>query len=296
MCFHTSSRPELTSALTSRNQLILGQLQTIPDTSTEWHPSSFTRPTAPPYPDFSLTHTTPLPYRPFRYGPNYAITMGIRRMPWDRWIELDNEYPRYHALRASRLASRGDRCVRTAPEAFDAACELLEELSSYLCERYPTLYKKTSEGSLKNLLSGEEIPISEQPLREDPMALCARLVQDDLAIMIEKPDGKHYLLAGAILLAGFWRLEDKFGMSLAEIHESGDVPGFREKLKTGMERFFGRLCVDAPVERNNYFVQVDEGLAWSKSIGSEDDGGTWDTVSDDFQSCVLESQLMHVVG
>ena len=36
------------------------------------------------------------------------------------------------------------------------------------------------------------------------MAMCARLVQDDLAIMFEKPDGQYYLLAGAILLAGFW--------------------------------------------------------------------------------------------
>lgn len=36
------------------------------------------------------------------------------------------------------------------------------------------------------------------------MAICARLVQDDLAIMFEKPDGQYYLLAGAILLAGFW--------------------------------------------------------------------------------------------
>ena len=36
------------------------------------------------------------------------------------------------------------------------------------------------------------------------MTMCARLVQDDLAIMFEKPDGQYYLLAGAILLAGFW--------------------------------------------------------------------------------------------
>ena len=61
--------------------------------------------------------------------------------------------------------------------------------------------------------------------KEDPMTLCARMIQDDLAIMIEKSDGQYYLLAGAILLAGFWRLEDKFGMALSEIHTSGDVPG-----------------------------------------------------------------------
>jgi alpha-1,2-mannosyltransferase len=61
--------------------------------------------------------------------------------------------------------------------------------------------------------------------REDPMEMCARMIQDDLAIMVEKEDGQYYLLAGAILLAGFWRLEDKFGMPLSTIHTSGDVPG-----------------------------------------------------------------------
>lgn len=88
--------------------------------------------------------------------------------------------------------------------------------------------------------------------------------------MIERPDGEYYLLAGAILLAGFWRLEDKFGMRLSDIHTSGDVPQFREKLEKGMLNFFRRLKPEDPVLRNNYFIQVDDSLPWSQSIGSED--------------------------
>ena len=102
------------------------------------------------------------------------------------------------------------------------------------------------------------------------MITSARLIQDDLAIMFEKEDGQYYLLAGAILLAGFWRLEDKFGMPLSEIHTSGDVPGFKSKLEKGMMNFFRRIQPEAPVLRNNYFLQVDDCLAWSHSIGSED--------------------------
>lgn len=102
------------------------------------------------------------------------------------------------------------------------------------------------------------------------MAMAARMVQDDLAIMFEKPDGQYYLLAGAILLAGFWRLNDKFGMPLSEIHTSGDVPGFKTKLEKGMTNFFRRVQPQNPVLRNNYFIQVDDNLAWSDSIGPED--------------------------
>lgn len=242
-----------------------------------WPPSPFRRPAAPPYPSWSIESTKPLPYRPFRYGPKYNITMGLRTMHWDDWIELDNEYTKYHAIKAARIAERGAKCCKTAPEAFDAASELLEELCAYLPERYPTLFQRL-EGSrvgVINLATGEIIDIKErlEEKREDPMQVCARLVQDDLAIMIERPDGQYYLLAGAILLAGFWRLEDKFGMPLSEIHTSGDVPQYKEKLEKGMLNMFRRLRPEKPVLRNNYFIQVDDNLAWSESIGAEDEEG-----------------------
>ncbi|KAI0018442.1 hypothetical protein F4780DRAFT_751555 [Xylariomycetidae sp. FL0641] len=110
------------------------------------------------------------------------------------------------------------------------------------------------------------------------MRTCARLVQDDLAIMVERADGQYYLLAGAVLLAGFWRLADKFGMALAAIHTSGSVPQFESKLEKGMTNFFRRLRPEDLVARNNYFLQVDDDLAWSWSIGDEDaPGHSWST-------------------
>ncbi|KAI1480160.1 hypothetical protein F4774DRAFT_379879 [Daldinia eschscholtzii] len=235
----------------------------------KWIPSDFRMPKPEPYPDWSVEHTKPLPYRPFRYGPKYNVTMGLRSVKHVDWIELDNHFPRYHADKARRIQERGHKCCRTAPEAYPAAVELLEDLVDYLPARYPSLYKRTDVG-IDNLWSGESFDITTRPLAEDPMQTSARLVQDDLAIMIERPDGQYYLLAGAILLPGFWRLEDKYGMALPEIHTSGDVPQFKEKLEKGMLNFFRRLRPEEMVARNNYFLQVDDDLAWSWSIGSED--------------------------
>ncbi|KAL3468039.1 Alg9-like mannosyltransferase family-domain-containing protein [Aspergillus heterothallicus] len=243
----------------------------------QWTPSDFKRPAASPYPDWDVHTTKPIPYRPFRYGPKYFITMGLRNMKFDEWIELDNHYLQYHADKSKRIKERGDKCCATAPEAWDAAIELLEELTSYLPERYPAMFRKTSTG-LTNIITNETFDITQRPLPEDPMQICARLVQDDLAIMIEKPDGEYYLLAGAVLLAGFWRLSDKYGMRLSDIHYSGDVPGYKEKLEKGMMNFFRRLKPEDAVVRNNYFIQVDDNLAWSHSIGSEDSPSvSWNT-------------------
>lgn len=139
------------------------------------------------------------------------------------------------------------------------------------------MFQKTPTG-ITNTVTNETFNITQRPLAEDPMATAARLVQDDLALMFERPDGEYYLLAGAILLAGFWRLSDKFGMRLSEIHTSGDVPQYREKLEKGMMNFFRRLKPEEPVVRNNYFIQVDDSLAWSHSIGPEDaDTVSWNT-------------------
>ena len=134
------------------------------------------------------------------------------------------------------------------------------------------MFRKTDVG-LDNVVTNESFNVDELTFngeKEDPMQLNARLVQDDLAIMYEGEDGQYYLRAAAILLAGFWRLEDKWGMPLSEIHTSGDVPQFKEKLEKGMMNFFRRVKPDGPVLRNNYFLQVDDDLAWSYSIGSED--------------------------
>lgn len=240
--------------------------------------ASFNMPIPPPYPNWSLETTKPLPYRAFRYGPKYSVTMGLRTLLPVDWIELDNQFPKFHADKAARILERGDQCIKTHLDAMPAALELLEDLTDYLPARYPTLFQRTSTG-IKNLWSGESFNVvDQQSLEHDPMTICSRLIQDDLALMIEQPDGQYRLLSGSILLPGFWKLADKFGMTLSDIHTSGNVPHFREKLERGMTKFFQRLKCDEFYARNNYYIQVDESLPWSYSIGSEDgDTISWST-------------------
>ncbi|KAK5272007.1 hypothetical protein LTR16_012759, partial [Cryomyces antarcticus] len=69
--------------------------------------------------------------------------MGLRNMQWDEWIELDNHYAKFHADKAKRIAERGPKCCKTAPEAYEGAVEMLEELCDYLPQRYPSLYQRT---------------------------------------------------------------------------------------------------------------------------------------------------------
>lgn len=92
-----------------------------------WIPMGFERPVVSPYLGWDAQKTKPIPYRPFKYGP-YHVTMGLRAMKWDEWIELDNRFLEWHRIKAKRIQERGIQSCRTAPEAYDGALELLEDL------------------------------------------------------------------------------------------------------------------------------------------------------------------------
>ncbi|KAG7926032.1 hypothetical protein KL925_003794 [Ogataea polymorpha] len=234
-----------------------------------WTPEQFTYPPVKPYPEWSIEKTKPIAYRAFKH--TYFITMGIRNMEWDSWIELDNEWHKYHARKLQRLEEKNSDLYGTSPDAWDGVLELLEEFRNYLPQRYPSLFRKTRKG-VENLETGESfefIGVPKSEFKMDPVLMASLLVQDDLAVMVENEKGEYVLRAGAIMLAGFWRLKDKLGMPLSMIHTSGDVPKYNEKLKAGMEKFFIRQTCDKPVVRNNYFLQADDDLAWSYSIGDE---------------------------
>ena len=234
----------------------------------DWH--EFKAPRPKPYAGWSIEATKPLPYRPFKH--KYFITMGIQSMDLDDWIELDNDWPKFHKIKLERLASANGQELYSAEPGppLDAAEELLEYLVNYLPHRYPSLFERTNVG-IKNLYTDEEFDTISRPWQESPIVISSKLVQEDLLIMLEGEDGLYYLRGGGLIVAGFWRLKDKINMSLDEIHLSGGVPQFKEKLQTSMNRYFSRLRPDKPVVRNSYFFQLeDDKLEWSKAIGTED--------------------------
>ncbi|KAF8529912.1 hypothetical protein JB92DRAFT_3106604 [Gautieria morchelliformis] len=255
-------------------------------TNAEWTPVDFVYPEFVALTDFDVHTTKPIRYRPFRYGPNYSVTMGIRTMCWDSWIELDNTYLETLELRKARARERGDKAVRTLPGAEKAALEVCTELASYLAKRYPQMFRVTRVHDQGGLGEGDSIvgkyggrvktveilPTGDKwDLDVDDPMLVAGLLAEDLAIMVEGSDGQYYLRAGAICIPGFWRLEDKIGLPLKDIHLKGGVYQYKEKLQLSLDRFFRKLPVDKPVLRNNYFFQIDKDIAWASIHHGEED-------------------------
>jgi uncharacterized protein YbdZ (MbtH family) len=154
---------------------------------------------------YKLELTDPKLYRPFRHGPSF-VTMGIRKMDWNAWIEMDSNFLSYHDTKVSELEKDVDARVQYVDnEVTRLACfEVLEELTQYLTQRYPEVFQLHS-GLIHNTVTGEQFQYPAATPKE-AMVTAAKLVQDDLVIMVENDDGQYHIDAGAVCLPGFWRL------------------------------------------------------------------------------------------
>jgi hypothetical protein len=115
----------------------------------------FQTPQPLPAKDFDLNTAKPLAYRPFRHGPNF-VTMGIRKMDWNRWIEMDSNFLRYHDLKVAEIEKDCEAHIRYVDNAVtrDACFEMLEELAKYLSNRYPGVFELGQE-TICNKVTGE---------------------------------------------------------------------------------------------------------------------------------------------
>ncbi|KAM0218076.1 hypothetical protein ACHAQD_007012 [Fusarium lateritium] len=237
-------------------------------------------PSPKPLVDFDLDSKTPQLYRPCRHGPNH-VTMGIRKLDWNNWIEMDSNFLWYHDLKVSELEKDIDAHVQYVDNAVtrDACFEVLEELTAYLTARYPKIFQ-LSDGILRNTLTDEAFNYPASNPKE-AMATAAKLVQDDLVIMVEEEDGECHLDAGAVCLPGFWRLSERFRMSLDTLHIEAKVPHYRAKLQKSMNRFFKGMLPEKAVVRNNFFIQLDDGLHWSHRMGdqSSNEVASWESAN-----------------
>lgn len=115
--------------------------------------------------------------------------MGIRSLDWNEWIEMDKNFIHYHDVKVSELEKHVDEHIKyTDDETARMAChEVFEELTRYLTHRYPDVFS-IQDGHVCNALTGERFPLS-GITPTDAMAQAAKMVQDDLILMIKR-DGK----------------------------------------------------------------------------------------------------------
>jgi hypothetical protein len=184
-------------------------------------------------------------YRPFLDGP-WRLAMGLKALDLREWIEVDADFADQLAERRRLLEERHHEVCAALPEAAAGEAEVLELLLEHLPARFPDRYRRT-DGRICNLVTGERFELVRWT--GAPLELAGRLVQEDLCLL-QGGAAAYRLVAGVLCFPSHWRLADKLGRPLAEIHEP--VPGFAEGLAATVDRFFGNLQAARPVWRVNW--------------------------------------------
>ncbi|HYZ60914.1 MAG TPA: DUF3445 domain-containing protein [Acetobacteraceae bacterium] len=181
-------------------------------------------------------------YLPFEPGP-FRMAMGLVARPADELISIDEHYPEQMTRRRALLQEWGREVLAFEPGAEPACAELLERLADVLPRRYPSWFER-SEGALHNHLTAET-----WRLNADPLHAAALLVQEDLCLL-QLRDGVPHLTAGILCFTPGWRLLEKLGQPLADVH--GPVPFYADRLARPVDRFMRHLASGKLAERLNW--------------------------------------------
>ncbi len=175
------------------------------------------------------------------------LSMGLSPLDSTAWIEPDTGARQFYDNKLVQRQELGRGAYRSDEASLPAQNELYTRLRDYLLREHPDCYQPAPDG-IKNLAGDFEVADSS----EEPLWQAAQWIADDLVLMLPRDDS-YYLAAASLSSASDWRLEDKFGGSLADIHAV--IPGFNTTLLPRVERFFRHLRVEHPVQRYNWGLQ-----------------------------------------
>jgi hypothetical protein len=188
-------------------------------------------------------------YLPVEPGP-HRLQMGLMALKPEDWIELDETLGATLLAKRRLLAERHTEVFAALPETEAAGAEVLALLADHLPRRFPTQYPRMNT-TIAVAATGELIGIGAPGVH--PLETAARLVPEDLCVM-RRTDTGYILAAACVCFPSRWRLADKIGRSLGEIH--GPVPGYDAALGRPVDRFFEKLAVDKPVWRLNWTIHA----------------------------------------
>jgi hypothetical protein len=168
-------------------------------------------------------------------GQPFTVSMGLRSMDLDKWIEIDAHYETELDQKRHLLENRRAEVLAVLPEGLKGSAEVLEKLVDYLPAHFPERFAGKFE--IDGLLH--------------PLESASLLVQEDLAVM-SRQDGQWVLTAAAVCFPSRWDLASKIGADMHGIH--APVPHYEERIGYATDAMFDKLTADRPVWRLNWTV------------------------------------------
>lgn len=211
---------------------------------------------------------------PFDKG-RFRLSMGIISLNLDEWLEPDEYYYRELLEKEALLANQNYEVFQSKKGSQLAQQEVLDLIIDYMNTFHSELVRIDGD---KIFIDGIKRNFSRKEFAEMPLNLAGRLVQEDLCLMAPGDTG-YTLEAASLCFPSRWRLIDKIGKRMVDIHSP--VPDYEDKLARPVDRFFDKLDINKPVWRVNWSLTDDPDLYqpirktstdYSRSINSKNAG------------------------
>ena len=170
-------------------------------------------------------------------GSSKPFTIGLKALDIREWLDRDEHFETYIAEKRRLYVEETANVLVAEGDTDDAQSEVLDLISETL-GKFAEQYETEALG---------------------PLARAALMVQEDLVLMRHSPYGWR-LVAASLCFPSAWKLHEKFGKPLHEIHQP--VPGFGEGTRNAglIDRMFDNLRVEQPVIRWNWSLYGDAEL------------------------------------
>ncbi|WP_237068296.1 heme-dependent oxidative N-demethylase family protein [Microbulbifer guangxiensis] len=193
------------------------------------------------------------------------VHMGLQRLDPACWIQPCQNLHHYHHNKLNARRALGERVFAALPRSQEAQEELRGLLLQHLCRDHAPQYRR-SANALQWRQGGAVLRWSMADAGH-PLWGASLWVADDLCLL-QPGDSGYELTAASLAAPSYWRLEDKIGRPLDQIHKP--VPGFANKLSAQVGRFFDHLLADYPVWRSNWSVVSSPELLQRGNVAAAD--------------------------
>jgi hypothetical protein len=194
------------------------------------------------------------PQAPLRYLPHQelpgVLQMGLSRLDRRRWIEVDSDIGAHYQFKRALAARDFAAVFGDSGMHPEASRELLTVLEGHLLADHPDIYCRRGDA-----LHCHPGAFDVRPSDGPALWRASLLIADDLAIMVPRR-GVYHLAAASLCSPSHWRLAEKLGRPIREIHDP--IPGVHDTLSPRIDRFFAHLRAEAPVQRCNWSLQFGE--------------------------------------
>lgn len=200
-------------------------------------------------------------------------------VPFSEWIRMDPQYPeQMHMTLAERKGKKSGRevlkfasgnvgLVPQKRKALDAVSHVvLKEIVKFMQENNPKEFAEyysynEATGDLVSRITGEQYNVLNPNLH--PLDIAGRIVQEDLAVIMQDPEGNYRLMGGFLAHPSGWRLSNFMGWTVREIHEQS--AGLNSKFAGAIDMALtayhvGTQIVPRMQMRNNWFLVYDRKL------------------------------------